>query len=249
MAGRVRIAEVGPVMDGQERRDELSGRLADVRKRIEAACRAAGRDRAEVTLVAVTKTFPAADVRLLYELGVRDVGENRDQEAAPKAAECTDLAPGLTWHFIGQLQTNKVASVVRYASVVHSVDRLHLVQALGTRARKAGRVITCLVQVSLDQGEGRGGVAEAEVGEIARAVAAEDGLVLGGIMAMAPLGTPPAQAFAPLPRIAAAVRASHPEAVIVSAGMSGDLEEAIAAGATHVRVGTALLGGRPGFVR
>ena len=104
-------------------------------------------------------------------------------------------------------------------------------------------------QVSLDQDEARGGVPEPELAGIADAVAAEEGLLLGGVMAMAPLGVPAAQAFAPLPRIAAAVRAAHPEAVMVSAGMSGDLAEAISAGATHVRIGTALLGGRPGFVR
>jgi PLP dependent protein len=232
-----------------ERLTELRRRLAAVRGRIEKACRTVGRDPDEVTLVAITKTFPASDVRLLYELGVRDVGENRDQEAAPKAAQCADLAPQLTWHFVGQLQTNKAASVVRYATVVQSVDRLHLVRVLGTQARKANRVVTCLVQVSLDGDTARGGVAEAGAGDIAAAVAAEDGLLLGGVMAMAPLGVPPARAFAPLPRITAAVRAAHPEAVIVSAGMSGDLEDAIVAGATHVRVGTALLGGRPGFVR
>src|SRR5215471_3782061 len=236
-------------LGAESRRDELSSRLAGVRGRIAAACAAAGRDAGEVTLVAVTKTFPASGVRLLYELGVRDVGENRDQEAAPKAAECADLAPELTWHFVGQLQTNKAASVVRYAGVIHSVDRLRLVRALGEQARKAGRVIACLVQVSLDQDEARGGVPEPELPGIAGAVAAEEGLVLGGVMAMAPLDVPAAQAFAPLPRIAGAVRAAHPEAVMVSAGMSGDLAEAISAGATHVRIGTALLGGRPGFVR
>jgi pyridoxal phosphate enzyme (YggS family) len=243
------LSEVEPVAGERERRDELSGRLADVRGRIEAACRAAGRDPGEVTLIAITKTFPASDVRLLYGLGVHDVGENRDQEAAPKAAECADLAPSLTWHFVGQLQTNKAARVVGYAGVVHSVDRLRLVRALGEQARKVDRVVTCLVQVSLDRDKARGGVPEPGVGELAGAIAAEDGLVLGGIMAMAPLGVPPAQAFAPLPRIAAAMRAGHPAAVIVSAGMSGDMEAAIAAGATHVRIGTALLGGRPGFVR
>jgi pyridoxal phosphate enzyme (YggS family) len=237
------------VTDVEERRADLRDRLKAVRARIEAACAAAGRDPGGVTLVAVTKTFPASDVRLLFELGVRDVGENRDQEAAPKAAQCADLAPELTWHFIGQLQTNKAASVVRYARVVHSVDRLKLVRVLGAQARKAGRVITCLVQVSLDRDEARGGAPEPELAGIADAVAAEEGLLLGGVMAMAPPGVPAAQAFAPLPRIAAAVRAAHPEAVIVSAGMSGDLEEAISAGATHVRIGTALLGGRPGFVR
>jgi hypothetical protein len=129
------------------------------------------------------------------------------------------------------------------------VDRLRLVRALGEQARKADRVVTGLVQVSLDRDEARGGVAEPQVGDIAGAVAAEDGLLLGGIMAVAPLGVPPAEAFASLPRIAAAVRARYPDAVMVSAGMSADLAEAIGAGATHVRVGTALLGGRPGFVR
>ena len=210
-----------------------------------------GRDAGEVTLVAITKTFPASDVRLLYELGVRDVGENRDQEAAPKAAECADLAPKLTWHFVGQLQTNKAASVVRYARVVHSVDRMRLVRALGTQARKAGQVVTCLVQVDLDPDPepGRGGAMPEEIPGLAAAVAAEEGLLLGGVMAVAPLGVPPAEAFAPLPAIASAVREIRPEAAMISAGMSADMEAAIAVGATHVRVGTALLGGRPGFVR
>jgi len=236
---------------GSGRRDELSSRLASVRGRIAAACGAVGRDAGEVTLVAITKTFPASDVRLLYELGVRDVGENRDQEAAPKAAECADLSPGLTWHFVGQLQTNKAASVVRYARVVHSVDRARLARALGTQARRAGRVITCLVQVDLDPDPdpGRGGAAPAQVAGLAAAVAAEEGLLLGGVMAVAPLGVPPEPAFALLPAAAAAVREVRPEAVMISAGMSGDMEAAIAVGATHVRVGTALLGGRPGFVR
>ena len=237
------------VTDVEARRAELAARLKAVRARIGDACAAAGRDPGGVTLVAVTKTFPASDVRLLTELGVWDVGENRDQEARPKAAECADLAPQLTWHFIWQLQTNKASSVARYARVVHAVDRLRLVRALGAAARRTGRVITCLVEVSLDQDEARGGVPEPEVIVIAGAVAAEEGLVLGGVMAMAPLGVPPAQAFATLPRIAGVVRASYPDADIVSAGMSGDLEEAIAAGATHIRVGTALLGGRRGFVR
>ncbi len=232
-----------------DRRAELRTSLAALRERIAAACSAAGRAPGEVTLVAITKTFPASDVRLLYELGVRDVGENRDQEAAPKAAECADLGPGLTWHFVGQLQTNKCASVVRYASVVHSVDRLRLVHALGKQARKAGRVVTCLVQVSLDADPERGGAIPAEVPMVAEAVAAEEGLLLGGVMAVAPLGVSPSEAFGPLPRIAATVREIRPDAVMISAGMSADLEEAIAAGATHVRIGTALLGSRPGFVR
>lgn len=233
--------------DVRGRLTELSERLTAVRRRIAVACESAGRDPAEVCLIAVTKTFPAADVRLLSKLGVRDVGENRDAEAAPKAAQCADLH--LTWHFIGQLQTNKSASVVRYAHVVHSVDRVRLVRALGERARRAGRVITCLVQVSLDGDPARGGALAAEIPGLAKAVAAEDGLLLGGVMAMAPPELPPAAAFAPLPGIAAAVREIRPGAVMVSAGMSEDLEDAIRAGATHVRVGTALLGDRPTFVR
>ena len=233
---------------GAGRRGELRSRLASVRERIAAACAVVGRDPAEVTLIAITKTFPASDVRLLYELGVHDVGENRDQEAAPKAAECADLAPWLTWHFVGQLQTNKAASVVRYARIIHSVDRLRLVRVLGEQARKADRLITCLVQVSLDADPRRGGAVPGQVPEIAAAVAAEQGLLLGGVMAIAPLEVPPAQAFAPLPAASAAVRKIRPEAGMISAGMSADMEAAIAVGATHVRIGTALLGGRPGFV-
>jgi pyridoxal phosphate enzyme (YggS family) len=240
------------VADGSpagSRRAELAGRLDMVRGRIAAACQAAARSASEVTLIAITKTFPASDVRLLSELGVHDVGENRDQEAAPKAAQCAALRPALTWHFVGQLQTNKCASVVSYAHVVHSVDRLRLVQALGTQARRADRRVCCLVQVSLNGDTTRGGAMVQQVPQIADAVAGERGLVLGGVMAVAPLDGPPAAAFGRLAEIAAAVRATHPEAAMISAGMSGDLEEAIAAGATHVRVGTALLGGRPALVR
>src|SRR5260221_3790683 len=150
---------------GNGRADELRANLKAVRARIAAACEPAGRPADDVTLIAVTKTFPASDVRLLVELGVTDIGENRDQEAARKAAECADLDPGPRWHFVGQLQVNKARSVVRYADVIHSVDRLRLVEVLGGRARAAGRVITCLVQVDLDpepasgtRPEGRGGL-------------------------------------------------------------------------------------------
>jgi PLP dependent protein len=238
------------------RRAELAERLHQVRERIAAACAAAGRDAAEITLVAITKTRPASDVRLLYELGQRDVGENRDQEAAPKAAECADLP--ISWHFVGQLQTNKASSVARYADVIHSVDRLRLVRALGNAARRQERVLTCLVQVNLDDAvagdlgrggapqpdTGRGGASRPQIPALAEAIAAEEGLVLGGVMAVAPLGVLATVAFARLGPAAAAVRAVRPAATIISAGMSGDLEEAIAAGATHLRIGTALLGDR-----
>jgi pyridoxal phosphate enzyme (YggS family) len=227
------------------RREELALRLAQVRGRIAKACEAAGREASELTLIAVTKTRPASDVRLLSELGVTDIGENRDAEAAPKAAECADLGlENLTWHFIGQLQTNKCASVARYASVVHSVDRQRLIGALGKAARRAGRVIECLVEVSLDGDPARGGAVAGEVPALAEALAAEEGLVLGGVMAVAPLSMPPADAFARLRVSAAAVREVRPDATVISAGMSGDLEAAVEAGATHLRIGTALLGDR-----
>ena len=222
-------------------------RLADVRGRIAKACEAAGRDVNDITLIAVTKTRPASDVRLLSELGLRDVGENRDAEAAPKAAQCADL--NLTWHFIGQLQTNKCASVVRYASVVHSVDRLRLIRALGQAARRADRVVSSLIEVSLDGDPARGGAPAEQVPPLAEAVAAEPGLVLGGVMAIAPLGLAAAEAFARLLDSAAVVRAVRPSATVISAGMSGDLEAAVEAGATHLRIGTALLGDRGPRVR
>jgi len=234
---------------GGARKAELAGRLDAVRARIAAACEAAGRASDEVTLIAVTKTYPVSDIRLLCELGAGDIGENRDQEAAPKAAECASLGVPVTWHFVGQLQTNKVASVVSYAAVVHSVDRLRLVSVLGSRARQAGRVVTCLVQVSLDGDPERGGAFGPQVAAVADAIAEQDGLVLGGVMAVAPLDVEPGVPFRELRRVADTVRSAHPDAVMISAGMSADLEQAIEAGATHVRVGTALLGGRRAFVR
>jgi PLP dependent protein len=229
------------------RREELALRLAAVRQRISAACAAAGRAAEEVTLIAVTKTWPASDVRLLSELGVTDIGENRDAEAAPKAAQCADL--DLTWHFVGQLQTNKCASVARYATFVHSVDRPRLIRALGAAARRAERVIQCLIEVSLDADPARGGAPAGEIPGLAEGLMAEHGLVLAGVMAIAPLTMEPADAFARLLDSAAVVRAMRPSATVISAGMSGDLEAAIAAGATHVRIGTALLGDRRARVR
>jgi pyridoxal phosphate enzyme (YggS family) len=231
-----------------DRRNELADSLALLRGRIEAGCVVADRDPAGVTLVAVTKTFPASDVRLLAELGITDVGENRDADAAAKHAECADL--GLCWHMVGQVQRNKARSVSTYADVVHSVDRLRLVTALGDAAAAAGRVVTALVQLNLDPGAdvGRGGAQPAELDELAAAIEATAGLRLGGLMAVAPLGEDPDPAFARLAAAAAELRRAHPDARMVSAGMSRDLEAALRHGATHLRVGTALLGDRPPLV-
>ena len=227
------------------RRAELAANLATVHERIRTACTHAGRDPGEVTLVVVTKFFPESDVRLLADLGVRVVGENRHQEAAAKAAACADL--GLSWHFIGSIQSNKAAAITAYADVVESVDRVKLVGPLDRGAREHGRVVDCLVQVSLDPpgATERGGAAPEDVAAVAAAIEGAESLRLRGVMAVAPLGAPPLPAFERLAGIAADLRRDHPGADLVSAGMSGDLEEAVRCGATHVRVGSAVLGPRP----
>jgi PLP dependent protein len=229
------------------RRDELERNLETVRGRIAGACAEAGRPADDARLVVVTKFFPASDVRLLAELGVTDVGENRHQEAEAKAAECADL--DLTWHFIGGLQSNKAAAVVAYADVVESVDRAKLVRPLATGAQSRSHEIEVLLQVSLDPPgrEGRAGADPADLGSLAAAVEAADLLRLRGLMAVAPLGEEPAEAFGRLAAIHQDLLAEHPDATWLSAGMSGDLEHAIRAGATHVRVGSAVLGSRPQF--
>lgn len=228
------------------RAEEIAAGLARVRARVESAARTAGRDPALVTLVVVTKYFPASDVRILADLGVRHVGENRHQEAAAKAAECADL--GLTWHFIGGLQSNKAAAVAAYADVVESVDRGKLVAPLDRGAHARGRVLDCLLQVSLDPhgaGGARSGADPSAIPALADQVAAAGTLRLRGLMAVAPLGEDPASAFARLVPVRAELLAGHPSATWLSAGMSGDLEQGIAAGATHVRVGSSVLGPRP----
>jgi pyridoxal phosphate enzyme (YggS family) len=222
---------------------ELAGNLQAVRARIDAACAAAGRETA--TLIVVTKFFGASDVHRLAGLGVGDVGENRDQEAAAKHADCADLP--LTWHFIGQLQTNKAKSVVRYADLVHTVDRQSLVSALNTAAERQGTVQDVLIQVNLDPlvRPERGGVDPARLDALVEQVLQASSLRLQGVMGVAPLGEDPAPAFASLAEYAARVRHQEPGAGIISAGMSSDLEVAVAYGATHLRIGTAVMGSRP----
>lgn len=224
--------------------DELAQRLADVRARIAAACAAAGRDPGDVTLVAVSKTWPAADVLALHRLGVADFGESYDAEAAAKAAALRQAGVTPRWHFVGGLQRNKARSVASYADVVHSLDRPEVVAALGAAAQRAGRVVTGLVQVRFDAGEGRSGAAPADVPALADLVATTGGLRLGGVMCVALPGEPARPAFARLRALAEDVRRRHPDAVTISAGMTADLAEAVAEGANCVRVGTALFGGR-----
>lgn len=230
-----------------DRSDELAANLDTVRGRIAAACRGAGRFADEVTLTVVTKFFPASDVRLLAALGVRHVGENRHQEAQAKAAECAEL--DLTWHFIGVLQSNKAAAVARYADVVESVDRPKLLRGLSRGAQESDRLLDVLVEVDLEpersSTSGRGGAAPADVTALARQVTETDGLRLRGVMAIAPLGRDPQPAFTKLHEVAESVRLVDPAATWISAGMSNDLEAAVRSGATHVRIGSAVLGSRP----
>jgi len=260
-----------------DRRAQLAANLEEVRGRIARACTAVGRDPSSVTLVAITKTYPASDVELLASLGVTDVGENKDQEAAAKAAA---VSAGLRWHFVGQLQRNKAKSVVRYADVVESVDSLRLVAALSKAAvDHRSSTLDVLIQVSLDGDPSRGGAVaslsvpslrsvstsspsavnhassdisdfpeevdpERDLWRVADAVASAEGLRLAGVMAVAPIGWDPERAFEELSRTVERLRAVHPGAEVVSAGMSGDLEAAIKHGATHVRIGSSLLGMR-----
>jgi pyridoxal phosphate enzyme (YggS family) len=248
-----RTGSPDPVTDldqGSARRAEISDNLSVVRRRITDACAAAGRDAGEVTLVAVTKTYPTSDVLHLLRLGVPDIGENRDQEAAPKAAEVASVGEVCRWHFIGQLQRNKCRSVARYATLVHSVDRTELVDELARVRRRmiddgsADGRLGILLQVSLDESTGRGGAVPEKLSALAEYTAGHTELELRGLMAVAPLDKSAESAFSRLWSLSSELRVRYPTATLVSAGMSGDLDAAIAFGATHVRIGSALLGKR-----
>ncbi|HSO89711.1 MAG TPA: YggS family pyridoxal phosphate-dependent enzyme [Arthrobacter sp.] len=232
------------------RLQQLRERLAAVRQRIDSAVAAAGRQERPPRLIVVTKFHPADDVRRLAALGITDVGENRDQEAAEKAAALGGL--GLRWHFIGQLQSNKAKSVVKYAHAVHSVDRPQLAAALAkamaAEQDRTGRApLDCFIQVSLDGDAGghRGGALPADVPALAEHLAGAEGLRLAGVMAVAPFGADPVPAFEKLAELSARLTAVHPGATGISAGMSQDLEQAVRFGATHLRVGSDILGPRP----
>lgn len=233
------------------RRDEIAAGLESAEQRIAAACDAAGRDRSEITLIVVTKTYPASDVGLLAELGVTDVGENRHPEADVKfqelrAMEADHVVTLPRCHFLGGLQTNKAGAIARYADMVHSVDRIKLANSLARGAEAAGRTLPCLIQVDFDAtNPGRSGVAPVGIPDLAATIAGSDHLSLGGLMTVAPLGEDPAPHFDHLARLSEELRRDHPEAAIISAGMSGDFEAAVAAGATHLRIGRSILGERP----
>jgi pyridoxal phosphate enzyme (YggS family) len=233
----------------KQRRDELNERWQTLLARVAAAAQGAGRDPAGLTVIAVTKTWPAADISHLRALGIRDFGENRAQELATKLDELgTDgshiSGPGLRWHFLGQLQRNKAGLVGRSCAALHTLDRAALIAPLSAAAQTAGRQLDVFVQLSIDGDPQRGGVGESELALLADQVAAAPQLRLRGLMTVPPLGTPSRPAFARLREVSERLRQSHPEAVALSAGMSKDFEDAVKEGATHLRVGTVLLGSR-----
>lgn len=230
----------------------MSNRLADIQSnlekinsRIAEASSRSKRNISEITLIAVTKTYPASDVDLLKQLGIENVGENKDQEASGKISQVKEK---FSWHFIGQLQSNKAKSVVTYAELVHSVDRLSLAKELQKSASAIAKKQKVLIQVDLDQSgpdASRGGVWPADLAGLAQFISQSENLELAGLMSVAPLGENPSEAFERLAQIRSDFLKNYPNAVILSAGMSEDLEAAIEHGATHLRIGSALLGERP----
>ncbi|MGA0078615.1 MAG: YggS family pyridoxal phosphate-dependent enzyme, partial [Candidatus Nanopelagicales bacterium] len=208
-----------------------------------ASCALAKRDKSEITLIAVTKNFPASDVEILHELGIEHVGENKDQEASAKHIQ---VKAELTWHFVGQLQRNKVKSVVKYCQYIHSVDRLSLAKEISKQAELNSRNLKIFIQVDLDESDvNRGGVGRADLAALAKEISLLPAIQIEGLMAVAPLGVDPSQAFSKLREIQADFLKDFPEAVNLSIGMSEDFEIAIAHGATHLRIGSLLLGVRP----
>ena len=217
----------------------LADRYRGVTEAIEEAATKAGRNVGDITTVVVTKFHPAQLVRDLFELGVRHVGESRHQEAEPKHAELVDL--DLTWHFVGQLQSNKAVAVSTYCDVIHSVDRSSLVSKLA----QASRVVDVFIELNLTDDPGRGGVWPDELTELVEQVLATPTLTLRGLMAVAPQDEQPAKAFERVLGYRETLLSVSPQSTDLSLGMSGDFAEAIAVGATHLRIGTAITGKRP----
>ena len=225
------------------RKDSIAENLNNVRRGIDDVAIAVGRAPSDITLIVVTKTYPSSDIEILHSLGITNIGENRDQEARSKFPF---VNAELSWHHIGQLQRNKVKSVLTWADVIHSIDRSDLVMEVG---RRAGRPVDIFLQVSLDSDSiGRAGALESELKRLGETCAQFEYLRLQGLMAVAPLQVPAAQAFERLREIHLRFMQDFPHAIALSAGMSQDYEDAIKFGATHVRIGSSILGSRP-FVR
>ena len=217
------------------RKDEIAQNLQEVKERIKSAANSVNRDPAEIQLIVVTKTFPISDIEILRELGETNFGENRDQEAGPKAEMIS-----ATWHFQGQIQSNKIKSICQWADVIHSISSEKEILKFAQSERKH----QLFLQVSLDGQAGRGGASPAELAQLADLVNESNNLELLGLMAVAPLGVEPEKAFADLAQINQGFQSQFPNSKYLSAGMSGDFEAAIKFGATHIRVGSSILGSR-----
>ena len=218
-----------------DRKAEIARNLQEVKERIIGAAKSANRDPNEIELIVVTKTFPISDIEILRELGETNFGENRDQEAGPKAEIIS-----ATWHFQGQIQSNKIKSICQWADVIHSISSEKEILKFAQSERKH----QVFLQVSLDGQEGRGGASPAELAQLADLVNESNNLELLGLMAVAPLGVEPMKAFADLAQINQGFAGQFPNSKFLSAGMSGDFEAAIKYGATHIRVGSSILGSR-----
>lgn len=245
-----------------DREAEIAENLARVQAQVATAVRDAGRDRSEITLIAVTKNFPVRDIEILYNLGVRDFGENREQEAREKveyfATAQKSKFKDIRWHYQGQLQRNKLASIGSWANLVHSVDDQKYLQGLSDSAIKHERIVECLIQISLEEDSqvertgsvGRGGINVAGARELLTYLQIEQsagrlsGICLTGVMGVAPLEAQPESAFARLQKVFYELNALSPAITKISAGMSGDFIPALACGATHLRIGSSILGSR-----
>jgi pyridoxal phosphate enzyme (YggS family) len=219
------------------RYDEIAANLEAVNEGIKSAAQSCGRKFEEITLIAVTKTFPVSDVHILASLGVHNFGENRDAEAVPKAA-----AVAGTWHYQGQIQSNKLRSIASWANVIHSLDEVRHIQIL---EQVATHRIGVFLQISLDGAMGRGGANPTELNQLADALLGSANLDLMGLMAVAPLTISSDEAFEKLATFHGSFKSAYPQAMYLSAGMSNDFASAITHGATHIRVGSSILGSRP----
>jgi pyridoxal phosphate enzyme (YggS family) len=217
------------------RKAEIAQSLQEVKERIQSAAASVNRNPNEISLIVVTKTFPISDIEILRDLGEVNFGENRDQEAGPKAQ-----AIPATWHFQGQIQSNKIKSICEWADVIHSISSEKEI----LRFAQSPRRHQVFLQVSLDGQEGRGGASPSDLAQIADLVNQSNNLELLGLMAVAPLGVEPDKAFADLAHINQGFVGQFPNSKYLSAGMSGDFETAIKYGATHIRVGSSILGSR-----
>lgn len=222
-------------MSESERYLQIKRALKEVRSRIPN----------HVTLIVVTKTFPATDIEILYQLGERNFGENRDSEGSEKSQQ---FPSDSIWHFQGAIQSNKLRSIVQWSDYIHSLDDTSHAAKVSTLAKELDKTQNCFIQVNLD-GESkaeshRSGIPIKELSAFANSVVEMTGITVVGVMGVAPLHADPRPAFEELHRASQILQKSIPTATFISGGMSGDFEIALEYGATHIRIGSSILGSR-----